>query len=239
MYNIPFFEQNIFGDKMAITLVRAIIIYICVTMAVRVMGKRQVGQLNPQELVITILISAVATVPLEDNGMPLANSLVPIGIFISLELINSALSMKSFWFRNLVQGKPIFLIKDGKIDQEQLKKLRYTMDDLIDGVRQAGVFDISQVQNAIVETNGTLSVQPKAKYTPVTPKDLNIVVEEAEVPITIAIDGNAVESYFGGEHQSKDSIRLTAVINKHQLENILLMNINKDGTAYIVEKEQK
>ena len=138
---------------MAITLVRAIIIYIFITVSVRVMGKRQVGELNPQELVITILISAVATVPLEDNGMPLANSLIPIGIFISLEIINSALSMKSIKFRNIIQGKPIFVIRNGEIQQKELTRLRYTVDDLVDCVRQAGVFDISQVENAIVETN--------------------------------------------------------------------------------------
>ena len=107
---------------MAITLVRAIIIYIFITVSVRVMGKRQVGELNPQELVITILISAVATVPLEDNGMPLANSLIPIGIFISLEIINSALSMKSIKFRNIIQGKPIFVIRNGEIQQKEITR---------------------------------------------------------------------------------------------------------------------
>ena len=129
------------------------------------MGKRQVGELDPQELVITILISAVATVPLENNGMPLANSLIPIAIFISLEIINSAISMKSINYRELIKGRPRFIIRDGKIQQEELKKLRYTIDDLTDAVRQAGIFDISQVANAIVETNGKLSVQKKSQNT--------------------------------------------------------------------------
>ena len=100
---------------MSITLLRAVIIYIFITVSMRIMGKRQVGELNPQELVITILISAVATVPLENNGMPLANSLIPIAIFISFEIINSTLSMKSIKFRSLIKGKPRFIIKDGKI----------------------------------------------------------------------------------------------------------------------------
>lgn len=138
---------------MSITLLRAVIIYIFITVSVRIMGKRQVGELNPQELVITILISAVATVPLENNGMPLANSLIPIAIFISFEIINSTLSMKSIKFRSLIKGKPRFIIKDGIIQQKELTKLRFTTDDLTDAVRQAGVFDISQVANAIVETN--------------------------------------------------------------------------------------
>ena len=165
---------------MAITLVRAIIIYIFITVSVRVMGKRQVGELNPQELVITILISAVATVPLEDNGMPLANSLIPIGIFISLEIINSALSMKSIKFRNIIQGKPIFVIRNGEIQQKELTRLRYTVDDLVDCVRQAGVFDISQVENAIVETNGVISVQKKSEFSPITPSAAGIKTDKAD-----------------------------------------------------------
>ena len=104
---------------MSITLLRAVIIYIFITVSVRIMGKRQVGELNPQELVITILISAVATVPLENNGMPLANSLIPIAIFISFEIINSTLSMKSIKFRSLIKGKPRFIIKDGIIQQKK------------------------------------------------------------------------------------------------------------------------
>lgn len=239
MNNIPNGTQNIFGDKMTITLIRSVIIYIFVTASIRIMGKRQVGELNPQELVITILISAVATVPLEDNGMPLANSLIPIAIFISFEILNSAIGMKSAKFRNLIQGKPIFIIKDGEIQQTQLKKLRFTVDDLNDAVRQAGVFDISQVENAIVETNGIVTVQKKAEYTPVTPKMLKLNTEECEVPITVIIDGEIIDNYYSNIYKSKDKTAITAVENGEQVHNILLMNISDDGTAYIVKKEQK
>lgn len=164
--------QNIIGDIMAITLIRSVIIYVFVVVAVRVMGKRQVGELNPHELVITILISAIATVPLEDNAMPLANSLVPILIFISLEIIESVLCMKSAKFRNLLQGKPIYIIKDSILIKNNLKRIRYTMDDINDSLRQQGVFDISQVKNAIVETNGKISVELKNEYSPLTQGDI-------------------------------------------------------------------
>ena len=222
---------------MAITLVRAIIIYIFITVSVRVMGKRQVGELNPQELVITILISAVATVPLEDKGMPLANSLIPIGIFISLEIINSALSMKSVKFRNIIQGKPIFVIRNGEIQQKELTRLRYTIDDLVDCVRQAGVFDISQVENAIVETNGVISVQKKSEFSPITPSAAGIKTDRADVPITVVLDGKAVEGYYSNITVNEDEIRLNAVINGEQIENIMLMNISQNGNVYIVKKE--
>lgn len=224
---------------MSITLLRAVIIYIFITVAMRVMGKRQIGELNPQELVITILISAVATVPLENNGMPLANSLIPIAIFISFEIINSTLSMKSIKFRALIKGKPIFIIKDGKIQQGELTKLRFTIDDLTDAIRQAGVFDISQVANAIVETNGVVSVQKKSEYAPLTPKDVGIKTENAEVPITAIVDGKAVADCFGNVNIDENETKLIAISNGEQPQNILVMTIKNDGTAYIVAKEEQ
>lgn len=224
---------------MSITLLRAVIIYIFITVAMRVMGKRQIGELNPQELVITILISAVATVPLENNGMPLANSLIPIAIFISFEIINSTLSMKSIKFRAMIKGKPRFIIKDGEIQQGELTKLRFTIDDLTDAVRQAGVFDISQVANAIVETNGVVSVQKKSEYAPLTPKDMGIKTEDAEVPITAIVDGKAVADCFGNVNIDENEAKLIAISNGEQPQNILVMTIKNDGTAYIVAKEEQ
>lgn len=205
----------------------------------RVMGKRQIGELNPQELVITILISAVATVPLENNGMPLANSLIPIAIFISFEIINSTLSMKSIKFRALIKGKPRFIIKDGEIRQNELTKLRFTIDDLTDAIRQAGVFDISEVANAIVETNGTVSVQKKAECSPLTPKVVGIKTEDAEVPITAIVDGKAVADCFGNVNIDENEAKLIAISNGEQPQNILVMTIKNDGTAYIVAKEEQ
>lgn len=224
---------------MSITLLRAVIIYIFITVAMRVMGKRQIGELNPQELVITILISAVATVPLENNGMPLANSLIPIAIFISFEIINSTLSMKSIKFRALIKGKPRFIIKDGEIQQSELTKLRFTIDDLTDAIRQAGVFDISQVANAIVETNGVVSVQKKSEYAPLTPKNVGIKTEDAEVPITAIVDGKAVADCFGNVNIDENETKLIAISNGEQPQNILVMTIKNDGTAYIVAKEEQ
>lgn len=224
---------------MSITLLRAVIIYIFITVSVRIMGKRQVGELNPQELVITILISAVATVPLENNGMPLANSLIPIAIFISFEIINSTLSMKSIKFRSMIKGKPRFIIKDGIIQQKELTKLRFTTDDLTDAIRQAGVFDISQVANAIVETNGVVSVQKKSEYAPLTPGDMGIKTSQAEVPITVVIDGKTVTDCFGNVNIGENEIKLLTVSNNEQVENILVMTVKSDGTVYIVKKDEQ
>lgn len=222
--------------KMSITLIRAIIIYITVILAVRIMGKRQIGELKPHELVITVLVSQVASIPLEDNSMPLANMFIPILIFVSFEILASALSMKSFTFRNLLQGKPIFVIKNGKVDQEQMKRLRFTMDDLIDAVRQKDVFDISTVQDAVIETNGSVSVLQKAEHQPVTPKDLNLSVEENSTPISIVIDGKPVTEYFGKEKIKNSEIELLVQSTDKNISDIILLTIDNNGNTFIIPK---
>jgi uncharacterized membrane protein YcaP (DUF421 family) len=224
---------------MTITLIRSIIIYIFVILAVRIMGKRQVGELKPQELVITFLISAVATIPLEENSMPLANLLIPILIFVSLEIIESALSMKSLWFRNLIQGKPIFIIKNGKLQQKELVRLRFTIDDLVDALRQQGAFDISQVENAIVETNGSLSVQLKTEYSPVTPSQVNIKSDKSTVPITIVMDGKPITEYFGSTKYEQSQINLITQSTGVAMQDILLLNYDDNGNAYLIRKDKK
>ena len=147
--------------------------------------------------------------------------------------------MKSIKYRELIKGRPRFIIRDGKIQQEELKKLRYTIDDLTDAVRQAGVFDISQVANAIVETNGKLSVQKKSQNTPITPKDIGIATDKADVPITVIIDGKPVTEYFGNVNFNENEIKLLAVTNGEQVQNLLVMNVDSNGNVYMVKKEEQ
>ena len=135
---------------MTVTLIRALLIYFTVILAMRIMGKRQIGELNPHELVITILVSQIASIPLQDNSMPLANAFLPMLLLVSLEILASVASMKSLRLRNLLQGRPIFLIRHGKPDQKQMRRLRFTVDDLIDALRQKDVFDLSTVEEAVV-----------------------------------------------------------------------------------------
>ncbi len=224
---------------MAINFIRAIIIYVVIIIAVRLMGKRQVGELKPHELVITILISAIAVIPLEENSMPLANCLVPILLFVSLEIIMSVISMKSLWFRNLLQGRPIFIIRQGKLDQKKLKQLRLTMDDVVDALRQKDVFDISQVEDAVIETNGSMSVLPKAEYQPITASDINLSVKEKGMPVAIVIDGKPVNEYFN-EYKLKDSeIELVLQTVNRDAKRIMLLTIDDDGNTYLIEKEKQ
>ena len=223
---------------MTLIIIRSVIIYLFVVLAVRIMGKRQIGELNPHEFVITILISAVATIPLEESSIPLANSLIPILIFVSLEVLESALSLKSLKFRNATQGKPVFIIKNGVLQQQALRDLRFTMDDLIDALRQKEVFDISTVQNAVVETNGELSVQQKAQSSPATNKDLNIETQENTLPTPIIIDSKPVLEYFGKEKMQESEINLILNGLEVSAENIMLLTIDENGKTYLIRKDK-
>lgn len=202
------------------------------------MGKRQVGQLKPHELVITILISSVATTPLEDNAMPLFNSILPILLFISLEIMESALSMKSLWFRNLVQGKPIMIIKNGVLQQKVMKQLRFTVDDLIDAARQQNVFDISTIENAVVETNGTLTVQLKSSEAPVTPSQMGLEVPPAQAPIAIVMDSRPIDQYYSNTKKSSSEINALTTATDINIDDIMLLTVDDNGSLYVIRKDK-
>lgn len=146
---------------MLIPLFRTLILYFCIILAVRLMGKRQVGEMQPAELVITILVSAVASVPMQDLDIPLSHGLVPVFTLIAAEVLISVLTLKWIPLRKLLAGQPVPVIRDGIIDQRGLHQLRLSLDDLNEDLRLAGVFDLRQVAFAQVETNGKLSVLQK------------------------------------------------------------------------------
>ena len=221
---------------MSILFIRSVIIYLMVIIALRIMGKRQIGEMTPHELVITIRVSQVAIIPLQDNGMPLANMFVPILIFVSLEIIASSIAMKSEKFRSIVQGKPIFVIKDGKLNETQMKRLRLTMDDLLDAIRQKGIFDISTVQDAIIETNGTVSALQRTEECAATPKQLNLTVEPQSTPIPLVLDGEEITEYFGQEKYRESEITLLVKNEDRDISEIMLLTIDNNGKVFVIPK---
>ena len=224
---------------MSILFIRSVIIYLMVIIALRIMGKRQIGEMTPHELVITILVSQVAIIPLQDNGMPLANMFVPILIFVSLEIIASSIAMNSEKFRSIVQGKPIFVIKDGKLNETQMKRLRLTMDDLLDAIRQKGIFDISTVQDAIIETNGTVSVLQRTEECAATPKQLNLTVEPQSTPIPLVLDGEEITEYFGQEKYRESEITLLVKNEDRDISEIMLLTIDNNGRVFVIPKRSE
>ena len=146
---------------MPVTIIRTVILYLLVIAAVRLMGKRQIGQMQPTELVVTILLSEIAAVPMQDTETPLLNSVIAVLLLAAFEIIQSAVSLKSRKFRRLFDGSPAVIVSNGEADIKKMRKLRLTADDLSSALRQKDIFDINEVLFAVVETNGTLSVCKK------------------------------------------------------------------------------
>ncbi len=219
-------------------LIRGIIIYVTVIFAVRLMGKRQIGELQPTELVVTILLSQVASMPFESLEVPLLSILSIVFLLISLEILCSVIGMKAKSFRNLVQGNPILIIKDGKLVQKELKNVRYSVEDLLEALRLKDIFDISQVQFAYIETNGSISVLLKNKYRPLTVDDTDIKTEASELPCLVISDAKLVKGQLDICAMTKK--RLSDIMKKEQIKisDIMLMTAEKSGKYYIVRKEK-
>ena len=157
MQNIP--ADNKSGDKMLITIIRTILLYLFIILSIRIMGKRQLSDMQTSELVITLVISDIAAIPMQNVEQPLLSGIVPIFILVALEIIISVIMLKNAKFRKIICGSPIVVISNGVILKDALKKLRVTYEDLYSLLRQQEIFDIKDVQFAIIETNGTLSIK--------------------------------------------------------------------------------
>ena len=156
---------------MIITIIRLIILYCMITIAIRLMGKRQVGELKPTELVVTILLSELVAIPIQDNSLPMTTAIVAAAVLVSLEIISSVIAVKSKGFRKITQGSSIIVIEKGKLDLDQLHDLRIAYDDLLEALRQKDVFDINEVKTCYVETNGEISVELKPQFQPLKKED--------------------------------------------------------------------
>ena len=218
---------------------RTVILLIIIVIAVRIMGKRQIGQLQPAELVVTILLSEIAATPMQDNDIPMLNSVVAILVLVALEIIMSALSLKSIKIRGVLQGNSVILIKDGEIQQNQMKRLRFTLDDLLEALRQKDVFDVSDVQYAIAETDGSLSVLLKPGKRTVTAEDMKLDVCDTGLPCVTVMDGSIIRSEFSSELM--DDEKMEKIIRKAGIDvkDIFLMTVDRRGKTTIVKKEGK
>ena len=222
---------------MLTTIIRVVILYLFVTIAIRIMGKRTIGELQPTELVVTLLLSEFAATPIEDNSLPLIRSLIPVMILISLEIINSVISMKSTKFRNISDGNALLIIKDGKLDQKQLKKLRFTVDDVLAALRQKDVFDINEVAFAVIETNGTLSVLLKPQFQNATKQDVRVKEKSDGYTCPVIIDGVVIKKNLDVLKINKadiDKILKKKNVNK---KDVFLMSLDKNKNADIILKE--
>lgn len=181
---------------MYIVFIRTALLYFLVILVIRLMGKRQIGELQPYELVITIMISDLAALPMQDSRLPLILGIIPIVTLLIINVIITEIQQKSIFFRKLVDGDPCILISDGKLNLSMVKKQRLTVDDILEEIREGGFLDIAEIQYAILENNGKVSIIPKASHDTVTKEDLGIDVKDPKIPMLLYIDGKTNKKAF-------------------------------------------
>ena len=223
---------------MAIVFIRTLIIYFALVLIMRLLGKRQLGEMELSEFVVAALIADLASHPLQDIGIPMINGLVPIVTLFCCEVLISGIAMKNIRLRALLFGKPSMLVEKGKIKQREMKKNRFTTDELMEELRNQGYLDISAVEYAVLETDGRLSVIPYPSESPVTPSQLKIEAEDKGYPVVVISDGHVIESNLRlvGRDMNWLNKRLAALGVKNT-ETVFLMTVNSAGQVYFAPKE--
>lgn len=224
---------------MIISVIRTILLYIVIILAIRIMGKRQIGELQTSELVVTLLISDIAAIPMQNTEQSLLSGIVPILILIVCEIIISFLMLKRAGFRRIICGKPIVIISDGKINQSEMHRLRMSTEDLSEELRQQGIFNIEDVGFAIVETNGKLSVLKKPEKDIPTAEELGIKTNDKGLEVVVISDGEI--SKYSLKICGLNRDWLFDILKKENIElnDVFLMIANGQGEYKIIEKERK
>ncbi len=224
---------------MVIVLIRAVLLYAVIVFCIRLMGKKQLGELQPSELVVTIMLSNIATLPIEDVNIPLTMGLIPILTIVCIDVFFSQLSLRSRLVRRILCGTPKVIISEGKLDQSAMRKLRFTIDDLYEALRSQQVFDISDVQLAVVETTGQISVYVKKESQPITASDIGIKAESSDPPLLIVEDGKIAENAFS--KINADRKWLDGVLKKEKLsiDDIFIMTCDRQKNYTLIKKEEQ
>ncbi|MBR5923047.1 MAG: DUF421 domain-containing protein [Clostridia bacterium] len=218
-------------------IIRTFILYITVIVAIRLMGKRQIGDMQPSELVITLLISEIAAIPLQDKDQPLINGIMAVLMLVILEIGVSALTVKCFAARKLLSGKSVVIIKNGTVDTQAMRDVRMTVLDLIELLRGQNVFNIEDVNFAVLEANGNLSVLLKGdKQTP-TAEDLKIKNKPDSLPLPVISDGKIIAESLDALSVNKRKVKDIVSAKRLNMKDILLMTLDRDGKYSITVKE--
>lgn len=225
---------------MLITLVRTLLLYILVVITMRLMGKRQIAQLEPFELVIAIMIAELAVIPMQDRNIPLINGVIAISTLLFVQVTFSVISLRSIKFRYFLDGRYNVLIANGVIQESELRKARYNLDELLEQLRLKSVFDLSDVEFAILETSGELSVLLKSQARAVTPADLKIETQYEGLPLVLILDGQVMNSELKKAQLSEAWLRNE--LEKHGIKDpvqVLVASLNSTGQLFIQPKEAK
>jgi len=223
---------------MNLVIIRTLILYAAVVIFLRIMGKRQIGQLQPYELVVIIMISELAAIPMQNTGIPIINGLVPIFILFAAEVVLSFTALKSERARGVICGKPSILIANSRINEEEMRRLRYNINDLLEQLRLKDVTNISDVEYAILETGGQLSVILKSQKRPVEPADLGIATGYEGLSTTVVVDGHVIHENLRKVFLNLDWLK--AELNKdgvRKFSDVFFASVNPQGELFYQLKQ--
>ena len=222
-------------------VIRSILIYLIVLIIFRLMGKRQLGQMQPFELVLTLIIADLATIPMAEVSVPVLHGILPLLTLVVLHFLLALISRNSLKFSKIISGKPVIIINPKGIDYKALKKLNLSNDDLFAALRECGYFNISQVQYAIMETNGKVSVMPKSEYSPVTNNDMQIKTKESFIPIVLISEGKIIDENIAlagiGEDKIIKLLQENSDKKNIKVKDALLFTIDQNGECYLQFKK--
>lgn len=221
-------------------VVRAVIIYLVVLFLYRLMGKRQLGQMQPFELVLTLIIADLATIPMAEVSVPVLHGIIPLLTLVLLHFVLTFLSSVSKKFATFLSGKPVIVINPEGLDYKALKNLNLSVDDIFEAIRGCGFFSIEQIQYAIMETNGKMSVLPKSQFAPVTVQDMKLKIDKSVIPINIINEGKIVKDNLKiakiDENVVQDVLQKAKV---KKVKDVLIMTIDKNGMVYLQKFGEK
>lgn len=222
---------------MIISVIRTVILYSFIILAIRLMGKRQISDMQPSELVVTMVISDIASLPMQNTSQPLLSGIVPVLVLVALEVAVSVLMMKSRGLRRLICGNPVVVIEDGKLLQKQMKRLRLTTDDLCSQLRKQNIFSLGDVQYCIMETNGSLSVLEKPHKRVPNAEESGITIPDDKIEAVVISDGELLKESVrlcGQSEKAVDNILKKKNIDRTE---VFIMTMNGSGACNIIKKE--
>ena len=219
-------------------VIRTVILYLLIIVGIRLMGKRQIGQLEPSELVLSLIIADIAAVPMQDFGIPLVMGVIPILTLLCLSTILSVLTVKSIRFRALLCSRPSVVVRDGRILIPEMVKNRFTIDELMEELRVSGVTDLGKVKYAVLETTGRISVVPVAEEQPVTARNLGLTVSEAGLPVVLISDGHVIHRNLKGRGLSENWLNQQLNARKLSAKEVFLLTVDEAGGVYCAPRKE-
>ena len=218
---------------------RTVLFHMVLIVTVRLLGKRQIGEMEPSEFVVTMLLANLATIPMEEPDRSILHGLVPIALVIAAEMLMAFLMFRSIRVRRLLCGKPVILIENGRIMEKNLRQTHVNLDELTMHLREQEIFDLSEVKFAILETNGQLSTLLYAKDRPASAKDAGIRASETELPVTLISDGNLMWENLAIAKRDEAWVEKELQKRNCPLAEVLLMTVDRTGKIYFVKKREK